>query len=108
MREFYTNISNADMYTTCGQNIICISYDTKTKKGNIIFEKDINYKEFSNFFITYKDEYNNSKYIKITTPKLLIEDKVIKGQILYTFEFNQLWIKTFDENNKQISFECYQ
>lgn len=108
MKEFYTNINTTDMYTACKQNILYISYDIETKKGNIVFEKDINYKEFSNFFITYKNEHNNSKYIKITTPKLLTTENFIKGQTSYTFEFNQLWVKTFNENNEQISFKYYQ
>lgn len=107
MKEIYTKMRNTDIYTSCGQDIACLTYDTKTKKGNVVFEEDINYNGFWNFCITYKNEYNYFIYTRLTSPELLTKDKTIKGQISYEFTFSQLWIKTFDEDDNQISFESY-
>lgn len=33
MQKTYTGLSNANIYTSCGQDILNITYDTKTKKA---------------------------------------------------------------------------
>lgn len=106
-KYIFTGMSNANMYTSCGNFITAITYDKKTKKGNVVFEKDIDYNGFWNFCISYKNEYNHCIYIRLTAPELLTKDKSIKGQVSYGFTFSQLWIKTFDEDDNQISFDSY-
>lgn len=107
MQKIYTGLNNANIYTSCGQDILNITYDTKTNKGNIVFKDNINYTSFLNFCISFINEYNKHIYIKLTAPKLLTEDKTIKNNLSYSFTFNQVWEKTFDENNNLISFESY-
>ena len=105
--EVYNNISNANICTSCGEGIISISYDKKTKKGTVIFEKDIDRTFFWNFYINHKNEYGNLIYKRLIAPKLITEESTIKGQTSYNFTFSQLWDRTYDKDDNLISFDVY-
>ena len=85
--KVFTRLSGAWLCCSTGSSIQCLTYDTETKKGSVVFSDVVKHVHHCNYLIVYTNEYGKEMYTRLMGAKLDHKGEVLPG-LQYTFTYS--------------------